>query len=57
MYVYVVTRLMDGETCVFGDALPTRAAAEDAIKIDMEEHNPTCQRADYEIHELQVLSQ
>jgi hypothetical protein len=33
MYVYVVTRLMNGETSVFGDAFPTRTAAEEAIKI------------------------
>jgi hypothetical protein len=50
MYVYVVTRLMDGETCVFGDALPTRTAAEDAIKIDTEEDNATSEREDYEVH-------
>jgi hypothetical protein len=34
MYVYIVTRLMNGETSVFGDACPTRNAAEEAIKID-----------------------
>ena len=39
MYVYVVTRLMNGETPVFGDAFPTRNAAAKAIKIDMEEDN------------------
>jgi hypothetical protein len=44
MYVYVVTRLMNGETSVFGDAFRTRTAAEEAIKIDMEEDNPTCER-------------
>jgi hypothetical protein len=42
MYVYVVTRLMNGDASVFGDAFPTRAAAEEAINIDMEEDNPTC---------------
>jgi hypothetical protein len=56
MYVYVVTRLMNGETSVFGDAFSTRTAAEEAINIDMEEDNPTL-RADYEIHELKVVSQ
>jgi hypothetical protein len=57
MCVYVITRLMNGETSVFGDAFPTRNAAEEAIKIDMEEDNPTCEREDYEIHELKVVSQ
>jgi hypothetical protein len=57
MYVYVVTRLMNGETSVLGDAFPTRTAAEGAIKIDIEEDNPTCEREDYEIHELKVVSQ
>jgi hypothetical protein len=57
MYVYVVTRLMNGETSVFGDAFPTSTAAEEAIKIDMEEDNPTCEREDYEVHELKVVSQ
>jgi hypothetical protein len=57
MYVYVITRLMNGETSVFGDAFPTRNAAEKAVKIDMEEDNPTCEREDYEIHELKVVSQ
>ena len=57
MYVYVVTRLMNGETSVFGDAFPTRNAAEEAIKIDMVEDNPTCESEDYEIHELKVVSQ
>ena len=55
MYVYVITRLMNGETSVFGDAFPTRNAAEKAVKIDMEEDNPTCEREDYEIHELKVI--
>jgi hypothetical protein len=41
---------------VFGDAFPTRTAAEEAIKIDMEEDNPTCERED-DIHELKVVSQ
>jgi hypothetical protein len=57
MYVYVVTRLMNGETSVFGDAFPARTVAEEAIKIDMEGDNPTCEREDYEIHELKVVSQ
>jgi hypothetical protein len=57
MYVYVITRLMNGETSVFGDAFLTRAAAEEAIRIDMEEENPTCEPEDYEIHELKVVSQ
>ena len=57
MYVYVVTRLIHGETSVFGDAFPTRNAAEEAIKIDIEEDNPTCERQDYEIHELKVVTQ
>ena len=56
MYVYIVTRLMNGETFVFGDAFPMRTAAEESIKIDMEEDNPTCEREDYEIHELKVVS-
>ena len=55
MYVYVVTRLVNGETSVFGDPFPTRIAAEEAIKIDMEEDNPTCEREYYEIHELTVV--
>jgi hypothetical protein len=42
---------------VFGDAFPTRNAAEEAIKIDMEEDNPTWEREDYEIHELNVVPQ
>jgi hypothetical protein len=57
MYVYVITRLMNGETSVFGDAFPTRTAAEEAIKIDMDEDNPACEREDYDIHELKVVSQ
>jgi hypothetical protein len=57
MYVYVVTRLMNGETSVFADAFPTRPAAEEAINIDREGDNPTCEREDYEIHELKVISQ
>jgi hypothetical protein len=57
MFVYIVTRLMNGETSVFGDACPTRNAAEEAIKIDMEEDNPTCEPEDYELHELKVVSQ
>jgi hypothetical protein len=42
MYIYVVTPLINGETSVFGDAFPSRTAAEEAINIDMEEDNPTC---------------
>jgi hypothetical protein len=42
---------------VFGDAFPMRNAAEEAIKIDMEEDNPTCEREDYENHELKVVQQ
>jgi hypothetical protein len=57
MYVYVVTRLMGGRTEVAGDAFISRTAAEEAIKIDMEEDNPTREREDYEIHELKVVSQ
>jgi hypothetical protein len=57
MYVYVVTHLMNGETSVFGDAFPTPTAAEEAIKIDVEEDNPTCEREDYDIHELKVVLQ
>jgi hypothetical protein len=57
MHVYVVTRLMIGETSVFGDAFPTRTAAEQAINIDMEEDNATCEREDYQVHELKVVSQ
>jgi hypothetical protein len=57
MYVYAVTRLIGGVTEVFGDAFPTRTAAEGAIKIDMEEDNLTCEREDYEIHELKVVPQ
>jgi hypothetical protein len=57
MYVYVVTRLLNGETSVFGDAFPTRNGAEEAIKIDREEDNLTCEREDYEIHELKVVAQ
>lgn len=57
MYIYAVTRLMNGETSVFRDAFPTRTAVEEAINIDMEEDNPTCEREDYDIHELKVVSQ
>jgi hypothetical protein len=57
MYVYVVTRLMNCETSVFGDAFPTRAPAEEAINIDMEGDNPTCEREEYDIRELKVVSQ
>jgi hypothetical protein len=57
VYVYVVTRLIGGVIELFGDAFPTRTAAEEAIKIDMEDDNPTCEREDYDIHELKVVSQ
>jgi hypothetical protein len=43
---------MNGETSVFGDAFPTRTAAEEAINLDIEEDNPTGEREDYDIHEL-----
>jgi hypothetical protein len=55
MYVYVVTRLLGYETEVFGDAFLAYTAAEEAIKVDMEEDNPSCAREDYEIHELSVV--
>jgi hypothetical protein len=57
MYVYVVTPLMGGETFVFGDAFPTRNLTEEAINVDGEEDNATCEREDYEVHELKVVSQ
>jgi hypothetical protein len=47
---------MNGETSVFGDAFPTPTAAEEAIKIDVEEDNPACEREDCEVHELKVVS-
>ena len=57
MYVYVITRLMNGDISVFDDAFPSPTAAEETMKIDLEEDNPTCEREDYEIHELKVVSQ
>jgi hypothetical protein len=47
---------MNCETSVFGSAFPSRTAAELAIKIEREEDNPTCEREDYDIHELKVVS-
>ena len=55
MDVYAVTRPIAGEIEVFGDAFLFRTAAEEAIKTNMDEDNPTCDRDDYEIRELRVV--
>ena len=55
MHVYAVLRRIGGETEIFGDAFPSWTRAEEAIKVDMEEDNPSCTREDYEIHELKVV--